>query len=90
MLEGNMKLVGVRPLSKQYFDLYNPEHKERRTKYKPGLVPPYYADMPQDLDGIQASEKRYLDSYDKHPFRTDVRYFFKSWWNIVFHQARSK
>jgi lipopolysaccharide/colanic/teichoic acid biosynthesis glycosyltransferase len=90
MFEGNMKLVGVRPLSKQYFDLYNPEHQERRTKYKPGLVPPYYADMPQDLESIQASEKRYLDSYDKHPFRTDVRYFFKSWWNILFRQARSK
>jgi lipopolysaccharide/colanic/teichoic acid biosynthesis glycosyltransferase len=90
LLEGNMKLVGVRPLSKQYFELYDTEIRERRTKYKPGLVPPYYADMPADLESIQASELKYLDSYDKHPFLTDVKYFFKSWWNIIFHHARSR
>jgi lipopolysaccharide/colanic/teichoic acid biosynthesis glycosyltransferase len=90
LFEGNMKLVGVRPLSKHYFELYNKEVRERRTKYKPGLVPPYYADMPSDLESIQASEMKYLDSYDKHPLQTDVRYFFKSWWNIFFHHARSK
>jgi lipopolysaccharide/colanic/teichoic acid biosynthesis glycosyltransferase len=82
MFEGNMKLVGIRPLSKQYFELYDEEVRERRLKYKPGLVPPYYADMPTDLEGIQASEMKYLDSYDKHPLLTDARYFIKSWWNI--------
>jgi len=51
-----MKFVGIRPLSKQYFELYREEVRERRTKYKPGLIPPFYADMPSDLDGIQASE----------------------------------
>jgi lipopolysaccharide/colanic/teichoic acid biosynthesis glycosyltransferase len=85
-----MKLVGVRPLSKHYFELYNKELQDRRTKYKPGLVPPYYADMPADLESIQSSEMKYLDSYDKHPFLTDAGYFFKSWWNILFHHARSR
>ena len=86
---GDMKLVGVRPLSKQYFDLYKKEVQERRIKYKPGLIPPFYADMPSDLEAIQASELKYLDQYDEHPFLTDFRYFWKSWWNILFRKARS-
>lgn len=87
---GDMKLFGVRPLSRQYFELYRKDVQERRIKYKPGLVPPFYADMPQDLDSIQASEIKYLDLYDKHPFLTDFKYFWKSFWNILFHHARSK
>jgi lipopolysaccharide/colanic/teichoic acid biosynthesis glycosyltransferase len=88
-LKGEMKLVGVRPLSQQYFELYKKEVQERRIKYKPGLVPPYYADMPEDLENIQASEMKYLDSYDRHPLLTDFKYFWKSWWNILFRHARS-
>ena len=86
---GDMKFVGVRPLSQHYFDLYRKEVQERRIKYKPGLIPPFYADMPADLEGIQASELKYLDQYDKHPFYTDFRYFWKSMWNILFRKARS-
>ena len=86
---GDMKLVGVRPLSRQYFELYRKDVQERRIKYKPGLIPPFYVDMPCDLESIQASELKYLDSYDKSPFYTDFRYFWKSGWNILFHKARS-
>ena len=87
--QGDMKLVGIRPLSKHYFELYREEVRERRIKYKPGLIPPFYADMPSDLVGIQASELKYLDSFDRHPFFTDFRYFWKSTWNILFRKARS-
>jgi lipopolysaccharide/colanic/teichoic acid biosynthesis glycosyltransferase len=89
-LKGEMKLFGVRPLSRQYFDLYRPEVRERRTKYKPGLIPPFYADMPENLEEIQASEIRYLNSYDKNPLQTDFRYILKSSWNIIIRTARSK
>lgn len=88
-LQGDMKLVGIRPLSKQYFELYTKNLQTRRIQYKPGLIPPFYADMPADLEEIQASELKYLDSYDKHPFLTDFRYFWKSGWNILFRKARS-
>ena len=88
-LRGDMKLVGVRPLSKQYFELYRKDMQDRRIKYKPGLIPPFYADMPSDLESIQASELKYMEQFDKHPFLTDFRYFWKSWWNILFHKARS-
>jgi lipopolysaccharide/colanic/teichoic acid biosynthesis glycosyltransferase len=87
--KGDMKIVGVRPLSKQYFNLYSKEMQERRIKYKPGLLPPYYVDMPANLDEIQESERRYLDAYDRSPFLTDISYFFRSVWNIIFRHARS-
>lgn len=90
LFNGDMKLVGVRPLSKHYLSLYTPELREARLKTKPGLVPPYYADMPKTLDEIQDSEHRYLESYAKHPFFTDVRYFFKAFYNIAVKKARSK
>jgi lipopolysaccharide/colanic/teichoic acid biosynthesis glycosyltransferase len=88
-LKGEMKLVGIRPLSKQYFDLYEKEHQDRRIRYKPGLIPPFYADMPANLEAIQASELKYLDAFDKHPWTTDIKYFFKSFWNIGVNKARS-
>jgi hypothetical protein len=88
-IRGDMKLVGIRPLSKQYFSLYRKEVQKRRVKYKPGLIPPYYADMPGNLEEIQDSELRYLESFDRNPFLTDLLYLRKSLWNIMFRKARS-
>jgi lipopolysaccharide/colanic/teichoic acid biosynthesis glycosyltransferase len=90
LLKGDMKLFGIRPLSKQYYNLYDEELRERRIKYKPGLVPPFYVDMPKTLEEIMESEKKYLDLYDKSPFLTDWKYFWKAFQNIVFKKARSK
>ena len=86
---GDMKLVGVRPLSKHYFSLYSKELQDKRIKTKPGLIPPFYVDMPKTLEEIQASEMKYLEAYEKHPFRTDWKYFWKAVWNILFKKARS-
>ena len=87
---GELKLVGVRPISEHYFRLYSKEHQKRRKKYKPGLIPPYYADLPTTLEEIELSEKKFLDSYDKHPFLTNWNYFWKAIYNIIFKQARSR
>lgn len=90
VLKGQMKLVGVRPLSRHYFSLYSDEVKQKRMKHKPGLIPPYYADMPKTLEEIMASEMRYLEAYEKSPFLTDFNYFWKAWYNIIIKRARSK
>jgi hypothetical protein len=87
---GEVKLVGVRPLTEHYFKLYSKEHQERRITYKPGLVPPYYADLPKTIEEIEESERRFLNAYDKHPFRTNWRYFWRAFYNIVFKHARSR
>lgn len=90
LLKGELKLVGVRPLSKHYFDLYSKELQEKRTRYKPGLIPPYYSDLPKTLKEIQSSEMKYLEAYEKKPFRTDWKYFWKAFYNIIFKNARSQ
>lgn len=90
LIRGDMKLIGVRPLSEQYFSLYTKELQEKRVKTKPGLLPPFYADMPKTLQEIIASELTYLESYEKSPLQTDIRYFLKAMKNIAFGGARSK
>lgn len=91
MLRGEMKLVGVRPLSSQYFNLYTPEMQALRTRTKPGLLPPFYYEerTPQTLDEIQASERRYLEAYLQAPFKTDWKYFWGIVGNIVFRRKHS-
>lgn len=89
LLKGDMKLIGVRPLSKHYMSLYDDELKELRIKVKPGLLPPFYVDMPKTLEEIIASEKKYLYQYFKNPIKTDFIYFLKIIQNIVFRGKRS-
>lgn len=87
--KGDLKLVGVRPLSGHFLSLYDESLRLRRVKHKPGLVPPFYADLPKTLEEIMESERKYLDAYEKNPVLTDVRYFFKAARNIVVRGARS-
>jgi lipopolysaccharide/colanic/teichoic acid biosynthesis glycosyltransferase len=89
LIKGDIKLVGVRPLSTQYLGLYPAEHTARRQKYKPGLIPPYYADLPDTLPEIIKSEADYFDQYDKHPFLTDLKYLWRVFKNIGLKRARS-
>jgi hypothetical protein len=89
MLRGDMKLVGVRPLSEHFFGLYPEDMQELRTQTKPGLVPPFYADLPVTLDEVIASERKYLEAYLKRPIATDWKYFWAAFYNIVVKRARS-
>ncbi len=89
LIKGDIKFVGVRPISEQYLSLYNAEYRKRRMNYKPGLIPPYYADMPRNLSDIINSERKYLDEYDRNKILTDVKYFFKALNNIVIKKERS-
>ena len=85
----DLKFVGVRPISEHYLSLYSKEHRERRMNFKPGLVPPFYADLPKTIEEIELSEKLYLDQYEKNPMKTDIKYFIKSINNILFKNKRS-
>lgn len=90
VLFGDMKLVGVRPLSMQYFKLYSEELQQLRIRHKPGLLPPFYAHMPKTLEEIENSEKTYLLECEKNGTGiTDVKYFFLILKNIIFGKARS-
>ncbi|NDP22635.1 MAG: sugar transferase [Paludibacter sp.] len=90
LLKGEMKLVGVRPLSAHYLSLYSMELQDRRKKYKPGLLPPFYADMPKTIEEIQASEMKYLIACEINGvFITDLKYIYLILKNILIKKARS-
>lgn len=91
ILKGQMKLVGVRPLSRQYFSLYTPEMQKLHIGVKPGLLPPFYYDSvtPETIEDVQASEKRYIEAYHQRHFATDWRYFWGTVGNILFKHKRS-
>jgi lipopolysaccharide/colanic/teichoic acid biosynthesis glycosyltransferase len=88
-LKGHVKLVGVRPLSETFFATYPNDLKKDRILQKPGLIPPYYVDMPDSIEEVWESERKYLQKYQKRPFRTDFVYFFKALNNILFRHAKS-
>ncbi len=88
--KGDLKLVGVRPLSNHYFSLYTKDFQELRLKVKPGLLPPFYADRPNSIEEKQASERRYIEAYLKNPLLTDWCYFWRIFNSIVFKGTRSE
>ena len=89
-IRGDLSLVGVRALSKHYFSIYPEALQKLRVKIKPGLVPPYYADMPSNFEGILKSEKLYIRKKMKNSIKTDIIYFFQAFHNIVIKGKRSK
>jgi hypothetical protein len=89
VLKGEMKIVGLRPLTPHYLSLYNENIITKRSLLKPGLVPPFYVDMPGTIQEIMDSEEKYVDSYLKHPYKTDCIYFYKALRNILLRGARS-
>jgi len=89
LLKGDLKLFGVRPISKHYFNLYSDKLKNERIKHKPGFIPPFYSDLPNTLEEIMESEFNYLIKYNKSPIKTDITYFFKSLYNVFILGKRS-
>ena len=90
LLNGDLKLVGVRPLSAHYLSLYPEYAVGKRLTTKPGLIPPFYVDLPKSFEEIVGSEMKYVEAYHKSPILTDIKYFFRAIRNIVFKGARSK
>lgn len=88
-MKGDIKLVGVRPLSEHYFSLYPPSLAKKRLEHKPGLIPPFYADMPERFEQILDSETKYFLAYEQHPVKTDAKYLCKAMYNIMVKGARS-
>lgn len=89
LLRGDIKLVGVRALSQHYFSLYPKSFREYRKQVKPGILPPFYVDMPETMEEIVASEKKYIDAYLKYGILTDIKYGAIILFNIIFRGKRS-
>lgn len=89
-VRGDIRLIGVRAISEHYFSLYPKDVQQLRIQNKPGLIPPYYADMPKTFQEIVESERRYLTAKQQAPLWTDIIYFWKALVNIVFKRAHSR
>jgi lipopolysaccharide/colanic/teichoic acid biosynthesis glycosyltransferase len=90
VLKGDLKLVGVRPISFRYFEDIPKDLQELRLKFKPGCIPPYVAlNRNADVNSVLQAEREYLIEKCKRPYFTDFRFFFKAIFNIVFKRKRS-
>ncbi len=89
LLRGDLKLFGVRPISQHYFSLFPEDFQEYRKKFKPGLIPPVYVEIPKSLEDTVAIERRYLEAYERNPLWTDIRYLSLALYNIFIKRVRS-
>lgn len=89
-LRGEIKLVGMRATSPQFLGLYPKELYDLYIQIKPGLIPPIFGENTAGFDQIVDVELQYLQSYRQRPFRTDIRYFVRTFTDIVFKGIRSK
>ena len=88
--KGDLKLIGVRPLSDSMLSKYPKEFVSFRNQFKPGLIPPYYIDKPKSFEELIESERRYLLKYQKEPIKTDITYFLKFLKAVFLKGVRSK
>lgn len=90
VLKGELKLVGVRPISERYFQDIPKDLQELRIKQKPGCIPPYVAlDRKGNVKSVLQAEREYLEEKIRRPYTTDIKYFFKAVFNIIFKRKRS-
>jgi len=91
VLKGDMKLVGIRPVSETYFNNAIPQElREMRKRHKPGCIPPYVAlNRKASVEEVLLAERDYMIEKEKRPYTTDTRFFFKALFNIVFRGRRS-
>lgn len=88
-IRGDLKFIGIRPLSDTMLNQYPQEYIPLRNKYKPGLIPPYYIDKPDSFEGLIQSEKKYISAYEKKSLITDTKYFLMFLNAVLFGRVRS-
>ncbi len=90
VMKGELKLVGVRPISQRYFQDIPKDLQELRLKQKPGCIPPYVAlNRKGNVESVLQAEREYLEEKTQHPYTTDTKYFFRALFNIIFKRKRS-
>lgn len=90
VFKGELKLVGVRPISERFFQDIPKDLQELRLKHKPGCIPPYVAlNKKSSVESVLDAEREYLIMKNKHPYTTDTKLFFKALYNIIIRRKRS-
>lgn len=91
LVQGDLKLVGIRPKTKDEWYRYPNQIMDRALQQKPGLVAIQYGLPKTDNfgDNVQYLED-YLNAYDTDPVGTDRKYFMKTMSAILLKGVRSK
>jgi hypothetical protein len=90
VIKGDMKLVGVRPISQRYFMDIPEDLQQLRLKHKPGCIPPYVSlNRKSSVGEVLQAEREYLMTKEKNPYTTDLKFFFTAIYNIIFKKKRS-
>jgi len=90
LLKGDIKLVGLRPIGPNSWKRYPKGIMKRALQQKPGLIGVHYAfprtpKFDDHLDHIEG----YLQACENSSYRTDMKYFFKVVFAILFKGVRS-
>jgi lipopolysaccharide/colanic/teichoic acid biosynthesis glycosyltransferase len=84
VLKGELKLVGLRPVSEVYFNALNEDYKDMRINYKPGCIPPYVAlNKKSSKEEVIEAEYEYIKMKKSNPYTTDFILFFRALTNII-------
>ncbi len=90
VLNGDMKLLGVRPVSRIYFDSIPQHLRDLRLTEKPGCIPPYVAlNKKGAKDDVLKAEEIYLRYAKKTKSGADASLIYLAIKNIVFKGMRS-
>ncbi len=90
VLKGELKLVGIRPVSMRYFQDIPKEMQKLRLTQLPGCVPPYVAlNRDGNVMSVLQAEKEYLEEKIRNPYTTDTKYLINAIFNILFKHKRS-
>ena len=89
LIKGDIRIVGVRPISRYGFSSLPKDLQEKRIRYKPGLIPPSVSLRIKGFKGVIRAEMQYLEEKDKNPLKTDIRYFFLAIINIITFRVKS-
>ena len=89
VLKGEMRIIGIRPISQRFLDEFPEDIKKIRYKYKPGCIPPYVSLLKQSKDGFIEAEITYIKEKELHPYSTDIKYIFSAFYNVFTNRIRS-
>lgn len=88
-IRGEIKLVGIRAMSQHFFSLYSQRYKDLYLQVKPGIISPIFDETNDTFNDIERIEYEYLRSYSINPIKTDWKYFWLTFKNIL-NGVRSK
>ena len=89
ILRGDLKIIGLRPVSKEYFNELPEEVKRKRLTLKPGCIPPYVSlNMKSSVGEVLEADLIYIEAYEKNRL-ISIKFFFMAIYNIIFKSKRS-